>query len=72
MGVLFLILLLGVIACIFFGVIGFVLKFLYIVAIGIPIGIVAACAGLILCLTVIGIPIGMLLFKLARFMLYPF
>ncbi len=72
MGVLFLILLLGVIACIFFGVIGFVLKFLYIVAIGIPVGIVVACVGLVLCLTVIGIPVGMLLFKLARFMLCPF
>lgn len=72
MGVLVILLLLLLVGCIAFGVLGFVLKLVYILAIGVPVGLIFAVAGLVFCVTVIGIPLGMLMFKLARFLLYPF
>ena len=48
-----------------------VLKLLYIFCIGIPFALCFAVLGALLCLTVIGIPLGKLLFRAAGFVLSP-
>ncbi len=57
---------------IFFAVGGVLLKLLYVFCIGLPIAICIGVLGVVCCITVIGIPIGLLLFKAAGFVLVPF
>lgn len=49
-----------------------VLRILYICCIGFPIAVCIGLAGVICCITLIGIPVGMLLFRAAGFVLHPF
>lgn len=56
----------------FFAIGSLMLKILYTFCIGFPIAICLTAAGMVLCITIIGIPIGMLLFRLAGFVLVPF
>ena len=49
-----------------------VLKLLYLCCIGIPIAVCLGVLGLVFCITVIGIPVGMLFFRAAGFALAPF
>ena len=56
----------------FFAVGILTLKILYTFCIGLPIAVCLTAAGMVLCITIIGIPIGLLLFRLAGFILVPF
>ena len=49
-----------------------VVKILYTFCIGLPIAICFCIMGALFCITIIGVPIGLLLFKLAGFVLVPF
>ena len=49
-----------------------ILNILWIALTGIPMAIEAAIIGVMLCVTIIGIPFGMQFFKLARLFLMPF
>jgi len=53
-----------------FGVI--MLKVLYFCCIGLPIGLCFLVIGILCCITIIGIPLGMLCFKIAGFIIAPF
>lgn len=49
-----------------------VLKILYTFCIGLPIALCLVVLGVIFCITIIGIPVGLGLFKAAGFVLVPF
>lgn len=53
-----------------FGVI--VLKIVYFCCVGLPIAIILGTFGILCCITIIGIPLGKLFFRLAGFVLTPF
>lgn len=65
-------LLVAAIACVVICVGGIVLKIGYFLCIGLPVAIVLGALGLLLCVTIIGIPLGILLFKLAGGVLFLF
>lgn len=67
-----LLLVLILIAGCFFAIGGLLVKLLYVCCIGLPIAICLGVCGLVCCITVIGIPVGTLLFKAAGFVLCPF
>lgn len=48
------------------------IRVLYTFCIGFPIAICLGVAGMLLCITVIGIPVGLMLFRMAGFVLVPF
>ena len=47
-------------------------KILYVCCIGLPIALCLGVFGLLFCITIIGIPVGKLLFRMAGFVLAPF
>lgn len=47
-------------------------KLLYTFCIGLPIAICLSVAGVVFCITIIGIPVGVILFRAAGFVLVPF
>lgn len=49
-----------------------VMKILYTFCIGLPIAICLGVIGVLLCITVIGVPVGLLLFRMAGVVLVPF
>ena len=54
------------------GAVSFLANLVWLVLFGIPMALVNLCLGLILCVTIIGIPFGIQLFKLAKLSLMPF
>ena len=52
-----------------FGVV--MLKILYFCCVGLPFGICLGMIGILCCITIIGIPLGMLCFKMAGFVIAP-
>jgi len=48
------------------------LNIIWLIVTGIPMAVIHACVGLLLCITIIGIPFGMQFFKLAKLSLMPF
>ena len=65
-----------VLLCVFIGLFlmlgALLFKVLYVCCIGLPIAVCLSVFGLLFCITVIGIPVGMLLFRTAGFVLAPF
>lgn len=47
-------------------------KLLYTLCIGFPIALCLCICGILLCITIIGIPVGLMLFKAAGFVLVPY
>ena len=56
----------------FFGLGLLLFKVLYTFCIGLPLAVCLGTIGMVFCITVIGIPLGMLMFRLAGFVLLPF
>ncbi len=56
----------------FFGLGMLIFKLLYTLCIGLPIAICLVVLGMVFCITVIGIPIGSVLFRVAGFVLVPY
>lgn len=54
------------------GAVSLLLNILWIIASGLPIALTAVTNGLVLCVTVVGIPWGLQCFKLARLAMMPF
>lgn len=54
------------------GAVSLLLNLLWLLFGGLALALEAACAGLVLCVTVVGIPFGVQCFKLARLALAPF
>ena len=54
------------------GAVSLVLNIIWLLISGLPIALTAAVNGLVLCITIVGIPWGMQCFKLARLALMPF
>lgn len=52
--------------------VSFIVDIIWLIISGLPLAIVHVFSGLILCITIIGIPFGMQSFKLARLALMPF
>lgn len=50
----------------------FLLNLIWLVISGIPLALVSVTSGIVLCLTIIGIPFGLQSFKMARLALMPF
>ncbi len=67
-----LLLLLLVMIGMFFAIGGLMLKIIYTFCIGLPIALCLCVTGMVLCITIIGIPVGLLLFRAAGFVLAPF
>lgn len=61
-----------ILTVLFFTLGSVVLKVLYTFCIGLPAAVCIGAFGILFCMTIIGIPIGLLLFKLAGFVLLPF
>ena len=54
------------------GAVSFLVHLIWLVLSGIPLAIVAACCGLLFCVTILGIPFGLQCFKIAKLALMPF
>ena len=54
------------------GAVSFLLNLIWLIVSGIPLAIVAAGCGLLVCVTILGIPFGLQCFKLAKLALMPF
>ncbi len=69
---LFFIFLLLVLLVLFLSIGTLMFKLLYTLCIGFPIALCLCICGILLCITIIGIPVGLLLFKAAGFVLVPY
>ena len=54
------------------GTLSFLANILWMIFSGIPLALVAVFNGLLLCITIIGIPFGLQCFKIAKLALFPF
>lgn len=69
---LIIIIFLGLFIALFLGIGTLLFKILYTFCIGLPIAICLSAVGVVFCITIIGIPVGVLLFKAAGVVLVPF
>ena len=51
---------------------GMALKLIYVLIVGVPLGVLLLLLGLVLCLTIIGLPLGLACFRMAGKIFYPF
>lgn len=54
------------------GTISLLANIIWLIISGIPLAVTAACNGIVLCCTIIGIPFGIQCFKMAKLALFPF
>ena len=54
------------------GSVSVIANVLWLIISGIPLALVAICNGLLLCITIVGIPFGLQCFKIAKLSLMPF
>lgn len=69
---LFLVFLLLVLLGLFMAIGSLVFKLLYTLCIGFPIALCLCVFGILFCITIIGIPVGLALFRAAGFILVPY
>lgn len=68
----FVLVIIAVVIGLLFAIGELVLRILYVCCIGLPIAVCISLTGVICCITLIGIPVGLLLFRAAGFVLHPF